>query len=71
MLELEQRQRKQLSLKSRILRLRIEARTLLADAREVTMTEDDGIRIVGLQRLQQGMQGSIIMGRRAQNLRKI
>ena len=49
MLELEQRQRKELSLKSRILRLRIEARTLLADAGEVTMTEDDGIRIVGLQ----------------------
>ena len=71
MLELEQRQRKQLSLKSRILLLRIEARTLLADAGEVTMTEDDGIGVVGLQRLQQGMQGSIIMGRRAQNLRKI
>ena len=44
-----------------ILCLGIKAGTFLADAGEVTVTEDHGIGVVDLQRLQQGMQGCLLL----------
>ena len=45
-----------------VLLLGIEARTVLADARQVTVAQDDGLGVVDAQRLQQGVQGSLLLG---------
>jgi len=43
-----------------ILRFGIKARTVLADARQVTVAQDDGLGVVDAQRLQQGVQGGLL-----------
>ena len=43
-----------------ILLLRIEAGAVLVDAREVTVTEDDGLGVVDAERLEQGMEGGFL-----------
>ena len=46
-----------------VLGLGVEAGTLLGDAGQVAVAEDEGVGIVGLQRLQQGMEGSLLLPR--------